>query len=296
MDHVQLRLSHDVDGEMMRTYLKLTKPGIIFGNCLTAAAGFFLASKGSVDISLLGAMLGGLACIVASACVFNNYIDREADQKMVRTQKRALPRGEISPKQALIFGAILCALGFLTLILGTNLVAAATALAGFLIYIFFYSYLKYQTPYATWVGSVAGAMPPVVGYTAVAHRCDLAALILFMIVFLWQMPHFFAIGIYRLHDYAKAGIPILPVKSGIPATKVQMVLCVIAFMMTAPLLTVLGYTGYAYLTASLLLSAAWLYIALQGFRAKNAIKWARSMFFYSLGVIMVLSLLISFRG
>src|SRR5579863_9785702 len=139
---------------MLTDYVKLAKPRIIMGNVITAIAGFTLASKGHYNIVLLCAVLLGLSLIVASACVFNNYIDRDIDKMMVRTRTRALVIGAISPKNALIFGAVLG--------IGTNALTLLMALAGFAIYVFLYTFLKYTTVYGTEIGSIAGAVPPVV--------------------------------------------------------------------------------------------------------------------------------------
>ncbi len=275
------------------TSFQLTKPGIIFGNTVTAASGFALASKGHFNPGLFLAMLIGLSLIIASGCVFNNYIDRGADEKMVRTKNRALVQKLISVKNALIFASILVICGTFVLILYTNRLSVAAALMGFFIYVILYSFGKYRTPHATVIGSIAGGMPPVVGYCAVSHSFDAGALILFMIIALWQMPHFFSIAMVRLEEYAAASIPVLPVKRGIRITKIQILLYTIAFTISALMLTVCGYTGYAYLIAAALLGAAWLTLCIQGFKSTNDKAWARKMFLFSLIAVMVLCLMIS---
>ncbi len=193
----------------MIDYYLLMKPGIIFGNVVTFAAGFLLASKGDIKMGLFFTTLLGLSLIIASACVFNNYIDRYVDKKMERTKKRALASGLIKGRDALAFAVLLGIAGNLTLFLYANGLTVAVANVGFVVYVFLYSFLKCRTTYSTLIGSISGAIPPVVGYCAVSNQFDLAAGILFIIMIFWQMPHFFAIGLWHIDDYAKAEIPIL---------------------------------------------------------------------------------------
>lgn len=269
----------------MRSYLILSKPGIIMGNAITAFAGFVLASHGHIQWGLLSATLVGLACIIASAGIANNYIDRVADAQMARTQLRALAQSAVSAQRALFIAALLGLGGAFALGYYANGLALGAALLGFVIYVFVYSFVKYRTPHATLVGAVAGAMPPLVGYCAAGNRLDLPALLLFAIVLLWQMPHFFAIAIYRLDDYKAASIPVLPVVRGIHATKIQMAVYTAAFAIAAPLQN----TNPTYLTITALLGLSWLGLALRGFWAPNSQQWARQMFFASLIAILLLS-------
>lgn len=279
---------------MIKTYYMLTKPGIIMGNAITTAAGFALASKGHFDYWLFFATLMGLSLIIASAGVFNNYIDREMDAKMARTKSRALVKGLISSKNALLFATFLGIIGTFILAFYTNFLTVLVAFFGFFIYLVLYAFWKYRSFYGTLVGSLAGAVPPVVGYCAVSNHLDLGALLLFAILVLWQMPHFFAIAIYHLKDYANASIPVLPVKKGMYITKIHMLLYIIAFTLTALMLTLTGYTGYLYLVIAALLGISWLGLCVRGFNSNNDVRWARMMFAYSLVVIMALSIVIPF--
>src|SRR5690348_2228318 len=157
-------------------------------------------------------MLAGLAFVMASGCVFNNYIDRDIDAAMGRTKDRALVVGRISKRAAFVYGTMLGAAGFGLLVFFTNMLTVAVAGTGFFFYVFMYSlWSKRRTVHSTIIGSVAGATPPIVGYAATSGRLDLAAALLFLTLVLWQMPHFYAIGIRRFGEYAAAGIPILPV-------------------------------------------------------------------------------------
>ncbi len=277
---------------MIRNYYILTKPGIIFGNAITAIAGFFLASKGTCNIGLFIAMLIGLSLIVGSGCVFNSYIDKDIDEKMERTRDRPLVQNRVSDRNALIFGTALLCIGSYVLGAYTNPLTLILALSGFFVYTVLYTIYKLRSVHGTLVGSIAGAIPPVVGYCSVSNTFDMAAFILFMIVVFWQMPHFFAIAIYRFHDYKNAGIPVLPVVKGMYETKKQMLFYTIAFTISAIMLTVFGYTGYFYLTVTLLLCYRWLRLCIQGFSAKDDTIWAKKMFFFSLVIIMSLSIMI----
>jgi protoheme IX farnesyltransferase len=280
---------------MLKTYYMLTKPGIILGNLITTAAGFALASKGHFDIVLFLVTMLGLGFVIASAGVFNNYTDRSSDAKMQRTKNRPLVLGTISLNNTLYFASIMGIIGISVLYYYTNILTVFVAVIGFFVYLVLYAFTKYRSYYGTLVGSVAGAVPPVVGYCAVTDRFDTGAFLLFMIVVLWQMPHFFAIAIYRYDDYKKASIPVLPVARGILPTKIQMVAYIIAFILVACLLTVTGYTGNLYLIVALILGCTWLALCVNGFTVQKQYdkKWARSMFVYSLVVIMGLCLTMS---
>lgn len=250
------------------------KPGIIFGNSITCAAGFALAAKNHGSLLLFIETLLGLGCIIASACVFNNYIDRDTDKKMIRTQNRPLAKGTISTQKALVFAVLLGLLGTTVLAVFTNTLTCIVALTGFIIYVLLYGFYKYLTVYGTLIGSIAGAIPPVVGYTAVTNHLDTAAFLLFLIITLWQMPHFYAIAMYRIDDYTAASIPVLPIKEGFYTTKIHMMFYVIAFTIASAQLTLFGYTGYIYLTLISLLGFSWCYICYQGFNSTNSAAWS----------------------
>lgn len=281
---------------MIRTYTLLTKPGIILGNLITTVGGFALAShafRSHFDFSLFLALSLGIFGVIGSACVFNNYIDREIDRKMERTKNRALAAGVISGKNAIYFAVFLAVFGFSMMIAFTNLLATLIAAVGFFIYVVLYSFWKHHKTSATLVGSIAGALPPVIGYTTASHAIDLGALLLFLILVFWQMPHFFAIAMWKIEDYRAASVPALPIAQGISTTKVQIFLYILAFTATVLLLPFYGYAGSAYLWVAAPLSLAWGALSLKGFFAKNDELWARQMFRLSLVIIMAFSLMIS---
>jgi protoheme IX farnesyltransferase len=276
-----------------RAYLLLTKPGIVMGNVITATAGFLLASAGRPDPALGAAAIGALALVVAAACVLNNVIDRKLDTHMKRTKRRGPALQLVTPVGALIFTLLLTVAGFGLLAVYTNLLATLLALAGFIIYVIAYGITKRRSPAGTVVGSLAGATPPVIGYTAVTGRLDVAALVLFAILVLWQMPHFYSIALFRLDDYKAARVPVLPAVRGPRATKVYIMGYLLAFAIVAPLLTPLGYTSASYLAVAVILGLAWLWLGIQGFNAPSDKLWARRMFSLSLIVITTLSAMIA---
>ncbi len=278
----------------LKDYYYLTKPGIIRGNAITTIGGFLLASRGHVHPLLFLATLIGISLVIAASCVFNNVMDRRIDRMMARTKNRALVTGLISPTNALIYGSLLGLIGFSLLICFTNLVTVLVALTGVIFYVLLYGYSKRRSVYGTLVGSVSGAVPIVVGYTAVTGRFDLGASLLFLILVLWQMPHFYAIAIYRLRDYAAAGIPVLPVTSGIRAAKLQMITYIAWFLVATNLLTLFKYTGFTYAIVMLGLGLYWFKLCLDGFKKTTDDPiWARKLFRFSLIVIASFSFMIS---
>jgi len=198
----------------------------------------------------------------------------------------------ISLPHTLRFAMALGVVGFLVLQY-TNVLTLALAFAGFFNYAVIYGLSKYRTVYGTLIGSFSGAIPPVVGYTAVTGRIDGGAWLLFAILVLWQMPHFYAIAIYRLEEYRAAAIPVLPVVVGVARTKVHMVVYLVAFIVVSLLPSFLGYTGQFYLVGMGLLGLAWLGLCVRSFWSRDNRKSARGMFLFSLLVITVFSMLIS---
>lgn len=274
---------------MLREYYKLTKPGIIRGNLITATAGFFLAAQGHIEWALLAATLAGIAFVIASGCVFNNYIDRGIDKKMDRTKDRALVSGKISGQSALLYATVLGVIGFTLLAVFTNALTVALGIAGVILYVVVYGYWKRRSTIGTVVGSISGALPPVAGYTAVANQLDTGAALLFVLLALWQMPHFYAIAMYRSKEYANADIPVLPVVKGVRLTQIYILLYIASFTAAAALLTLLGYTGLIFVVVAGGLGIYWLLQGIQGFNALNTNRWARGMFGISLLVITALS-------
>lgn len=268
------------------------KPGILIGNLITFGAGFWLASGGHFDGTLFFMSLFGLAGVIGSACIFNNYIDRALDGKMGRTKKRALVKGTISPAVALVMAAFLGICGNLLLIGGTNILTVFLANLGFAIYIGLYSLLKTKTVYATFIGSLSGAIPPVVGYTSVSQSLDSGAWMLFFLMLFWQMPHFFAIALYRYEDYKRAQVPVLPLSKGVTRTKIEMSLYILLLFPVLIFLTKNGYTGTLFLYVTATLTFLWFALSLKGFVTSQTTLWGKQMFRFSLVLINAICFLI----
>lgn len=282
---------------MLKKYLFLTKPGILFGNFVTTLGGFLLAAQGSVDFLLLLITLLGTTLVVASGCVVNNIIDQDIDQKMQRTQNRAMVKKSISVPVALVYAFVLGFIGFSILWFWVNEYAFLFAVIGFVVYVGFYSlWTKRTTIHQTIVGSISGAAPPVIGYTAVANQFDMGALLIFIGYALWQMPHSWGIAIYRFEDYKNAGIPILPVARSIHRTKIESLIYVVLFCITMNGLFIYGYANWMYMVVLNLFCLYWVYLSIQGFKAENDQLWAKQYFMFSVKLITVISLLFSFTS
>lgn len=277
-----------------KTFLELTKPGIIFGNLITVLGGFFLASKMHIDFWLLLKTTVGISAIIAGGCVINNCYDQDIDKLMERTKNRPMALGLISNTEALIFAAMLVVIGSIALYF-VNFVSLYTALIGLFFYIVVYTiWFKRTSVYGTLLGSISGSTPIVIGYVAVKGHFDTGAILLYLILTAWQMPHSYAIGIFRFNDYKNANIHIFPVEKGIEATKPHMLFWVIVFAIVNTLLSLCGYASIFYLIVSTAFSIAWLYLCLKGFASDvDNTAWARKMFFFSILCITMLSIMMA---
>jgi heme o synthase len=276
---------------MIKDYHQLVKPGIVYSNTLAAAAGFFVAANSTISFPFFAAMLVGIATIIASGCVFNNYIDRDIDAVMKRTKNRPLVRGTISPHNALNYGIVLALVGSVCLYF-TNWLTLAVALFGLFMYAVVYSvWCKRHTLHATVIGAVSGAIPPVVGYTALTNSLDLGAWLLFLILFTWQIPHALAIAIRRYEDYRAANIPVMPVALGIMPAKAQILAYTCAFFLASIALSLTNYTGTLFLTVMAVLGILWFVRCLQGFWTKDDKQWAKQVFLFSLVILCAFCIL-----
>lgn len=267
----------------------LMKPGIVYSNTLGALAGLFLAQgSGSFNprsLLVYGATLIGIALVVAGGTTLNNVIDQDIDRKMQRTQNRPVHQGYVSPMFATIYGMVLTLVGLTVLYVFAYPLAAQAAFIGWLSYVVLYSlWTKRTTTFNTIVGAIAGAMPTVAGYVAYSQRFDLTAWILLLILFLWQPAHFLAIAIRRADDYARAGVPMLPVLYGAFIAKRQMVVYTLALIPVTLMLYVLGVTGMVYAIGVALLGAVYIVLALMGMRwqGEKERRWVKWMFIYSI--------------
>lgn len=278
---------------IIRTYYRLTKPGIVYGNALAASAGYFFGALGHPNWTVFAAMLLGICAVMASACVYNNVMDRDIDAKMERTKRRAVVTGTVSLIHALVFATLLLALGIVVLALGTNLLTVAVAIAGHIAYVIIYGVAKRRSVHGTLVGTISGSTPPVIGYVAATGQLDVVALLLFLVLVAWQMPHFYAIALFRRSDYAQAGIPVLSVVKGIDATRRQIVAYVILFVMVCVALGVYGGASLLSTLVLVLVGLYWLYLCLSPVTSDALNSWARRQFGWSLIVLLVLCTMLS---
>ncbi|MFV0447006.1 MAG: heme o synthase [Vibrio sp.] len=276
---------------MIRGYLSITKPGIIIGNLISVAAGYFLAAKSeAADGLLLLFTLAGVAMVIASGCVVNNIFDRDIDLKMDRTRGRLLAQGDINIDHAFVFAIVLLLAGTALLYSMANPLSAVVVLLGYVFYVFFYTmWYKRNSVYGTLVGSVSGAVPPLVGYLAVTNYISLEAVLLFALFCLWQMPHSYAIAMFRMQDYKNAGIPVLPVVSGIEKARKHMIAYVVAFNLVALALFLLGNGGYEYLVVAAGVCFMWTQVTFKKVTEENYVEWSKAVFKVSLLVVMSIS-------
>lgn len=278
--------------KVVRRCCALTKPGIIFGNGVTLWGGFAMGSKDTFKLELFSSILVGLSLIIASACIVNNYIDRKTDAQMVRTQHRPIATGTVSFVQAMGLAFILGVCGIGILVVTSTLVIVSMAFFGFCAYVLLYGLGKYISVHATLLGGMAGAIPPALGYCASSNLCDAGAYLLFLSMVVWQMPHFYSIAIYRLEEYSKTSISILPIQRGIFVTKVYMTGYILSFIVLSVLCTVLGYTGSVYTIVTMSLGSLWLIFCIVGLRWCSERNWARYMFYLSLVVLFSMNIAI----
>ena len=242
-----------------RDYLELTKPRVVSLIVLTAVVGTLLATPGLPPLDALAFGNLGIALAAASAATFNHVLDRRIDVYMARTRGRPLPTGTLDYRQALVFGAVLGIASMLVLVLLVNTLTAVLTFASLIGYAVLYTvWLKRATPQNIVIGGAAGAAPPVLGWAAVTNTVDPHALLLFLIIFAWTPPHFWALAIARRHEYAKAEIPMLPVTHGVEFTRLHVLLYTILLALVTLLPYLTGMSGLIYLIAALLLNGRFL--------------------------------------
>jgi protoheme IX farnesyltransferase len=232
--------------------------------------------------------LSGLALTIASACICNNYLDRRIDQNMERTASRGLASGAIPIQNALLLAAVLGTVGLCMLIWYVNLLVAALGIFAFIAYVIVYGAAKRRSVHGTVIGSISGALPPVAGYCAVSGHIDLAAVLLFLIVTAWQMPHFYAIALYRMSDYKAASIPVLPLVKGTRTTQLHILYYIGLYIVAVAGLYLFGYASLVYLLINVGLGLAWLMIGIRGLQIRSSaqiVAWGRQTFGFSLLVI-----------
>ena len=282
---------------MLRDYLRLTKPGVMLGNLITTVAGFLFAANGRIDWKLFLATNIGTGLVISSACVLNNILDQDIDAKMERTKTRPLITGEANSKIATIFGIIIGLIGLSLLIIWTNWCVVGVGLFGFITYVWLYGALgKRKSVHGTLVGSLSGAAPILAGYVAVNHGLDAAAILLFLVLFFWQMPEFYSISIYRRNEYAKAGIPVSSVVRGNNATKRQIFFYTVLTVAAMIGLAVTPLASFTYLVVVLAFGAYWLNLAAEGLMTQDDDGWARRNFHFALIVLLTFCFTISINA
>jgi protoheme IX farnesyltransferase len=246
-----------------REYLALTKPKVSLLIVFTAIVGMVLASPGMVPLPALMFGTLGIAMASGSAATLNHILDRRIDKQMARTRRRPLATGSLRTGQALVFAGVLCVVSMMVLWLSAGSLCALLTFASLIGYAVIYTgWLKHATPQNIVIGGAAGAAPPLLGWVAVTHSIDAQALVLFLIIFTWTPPHFWSLAIARRDEYAKVGIPMLPVTHGIPYTRRQILLYTVLLILCTLLPVVIGMSGLIYLAAALVLDARFLYLAL----------------------------------
>jgi len=277
-----------------KPYLVVAKPWLVAANALTAAGGFFLGAGragGHPDWGLFAACLFGVSLAVAAGCVINNVLDRDIDALMSRTKNRPLATGVISPRNGLLFGAVMGLCGALILWFFAGGLSLAITLCGLGVYVGVYTlWLKRSSPYAAVAGSLAGAAPPLAAYCAAAGTLDLGGILLLALFSLWQIPHSYAIALYRAKDYEDANIPVYPLRFGVKAAQKRIIGHIAAFALAAVSVTVFGYAGRVYLASASVASLAWLYAACQG-RDMAPALWGKRLHILSVMVIALLSVM-----
>ena len=273
---------------MLADYLELTKPRLTSLVIATAAVGFFVASPSDADLVAGALMAIGMIAVVGGGNALNQYWEREVDGRMRRTQRRPLPAGRLAPARALIFGVILSLAGLALLLFAVTPMAAAVALGGWITYVFVYTPLKQRTAASTLFGAVPGAVPPLVGWGAARGTLEPAAWSLFAIIFVWQIPHFFAISRQYRDDYARGGFPMLAVHD--PDGSVTGRLSVAYSLLLIPLAVlpaILGLAGAGYFYGSLALSIGFFAVTVWSLRTLGAGR-ERWVFLSSLVYLTVL--------
>lgn len=274
-----------------RDYLELTKPRVVALLLLTAVVGMCLATTTWVPWQILVPAILGIGLMSGSAAAVNHLVDRHIDARMARTLRRPLPAGSLSPRRVLAFATVVGALGFVVLALFVNMLTAWLTFASLVGYAIVYTmYLKRATPQNIVIGGLAGAAPPLLGWTAVTNEIHPFAILLVMIVFTWTPPHFWALAVHRAKDYAKADIPMLPVTHGIEFTKTCILLYTILLGIICLLPYVVGMSGVVYLIGSSILSIWFLGYAWKLKFAPSKLT-AYNMFKFSIWQLMVLFVL-----
>ena len=275
-----------------RDYKELTKPNVVLLMILTSAIGMFMAVPGMVPLHIL--VLGnlGIGLCAGSAAAVNHLVDQQVDQKMIRTHNRPIAQGRVTNMQATLFAIVLGGLGLYILIVWINPLTAWLTLASLVGYAFVYTmFLKRATPQNIVIGGLAGAAPPLLGWTAVTGEIHGHALLLVLIIFAWTPPHFWALAIHRREEYAAVAIPMLPVTHGVAFTKLHILLYTILLFLVSLLPYVTRMSGPLYLLGAVVLGVGFLYWAIELMRDKNPnapMKTFKYSIFYLMALFVIM--------
>ena len=273
---------------LIKSYFELTKPKVVMMMLITAIVGMLLASKTLPPLSLIVISLLGIGLCASSAATINQIIDRNIDANMARTSERPLPQGNITTLNASIFALILMIAGTTILVLKVNTLTALLTVSSLIGYAFIYTvFLKRATPQNIVIGGLAGAAPPLLGWTSISNSIDPNALLLVLIIFVWTPPHFWALAIYRREDYAKEAIPMLPVTHGIKFTKLQIILYTILLLIVSILPYIVMMSGRIYLFSALFLGLFYLYSSIKMYLTDDE-KYPMISFQYSVYYIFLI--------
>lgn len=277
-----------------RSYFEICKPRVVATMLFTALVGMLLASPEHLPWQTIAAGIIGIGLVAGAAAALNQVADRHIDTVMQRTRARPLPAGHLETKQALTFAALIGGLGTLVLITWANFLTAGLALLSLAGYSLIYTrYLKYATPQNIVIGGAAGATPPMLGWSAVTGQVGIEAILLFLVIFTWTPPHFWALALYRKNDYANARIPMLPITHGDDFTRSQILLYTLLLTAITLLPYIVGMAGTVYLFGAVLLNGCFVYHAAV-LKIKRDHSWAKNTFAYSITYILLLFSLLLF--
>lgn len=273
---------------MMRQFYELTKPRVVALIIFTAIVGMFLSVSTMPPLGLLFWSTIGIGLAAASGAAINQLFDAQADSVMKRTRLRPLPTGHLNAVQALIFSLVLCAISMLILVIKVNVLTAVLTFTSLIGYAVIYTvYLKHATPQNIVIGGAAGAAPPVLGWVAITGAVDSNALLLFLIIFVWTPPHFWALALYRIDDYAKVNIPMLPVTHGQKYTRLNILLYTLLLVAVSLLPFTVEMSGWLYLVGVIVLDTIFLVYAIKLYVSYNDLL-ARKLFVYSIEYLAML--------
>lgn len=280
-------------GAGWRDYLELCKPKVVLLMLLTALVGMYLATSGGRSFLLVISALSGIGLCAGSAAAINHLVDKRIDAIMSRTKKRPIAHGRITVKQAIWFALILGGMGLCILTVFVNTLTAVLTFATLIGYAGIYTgYLKRATPQNIVIGGLAGAAPPLLGWTAVTNQLDPQALLLVLIIFTWTPPHFWALAIYRHEDYQHAEIPMLPVTHGIRFTKLNVLLYTILLVIVSILPFAVKMSGLLYLLGALVLGGRFLYWAIVLYQTDRAMVAMKTFRFSIIYLMLIFTLLL----